>query len=158
MNYRKLLKAYPELAKIDLYSKNVAALFYKSRPHWLGYAAPEEYKGRIFLKIAIPMPNNPDDKGLIINTDSHRVTVFFYGYHAHFGGWRGMTAQDAFDGAMKYVDKLRREEYVVGCWVDEEYGVVSGRCYLTEDIETVQPGEISYIRSWLGTYDRNYEE
>lgn len=150
----QLFKSYPHLKRMGKYSKQVAKLLFQQYPLWFPFSEVQhDDHDDYYFVVKINAPVNPSDMDLVFETRGERITVHFDRFHAHFGGWTGMTYKDAFDDAMIYLEKLFKEEYFVGIKMDEQ-GLVTGRGLTKEKLDSIDPNLLTYTRSWLGTYDR----
>jgi hypothetical protein len=155
MSKRKLLKAYPFLEEVDSFSLGVALAIYKIRPHWLNMGKVGEYKGNKFLSIEMQSPRH-DDWNIHLTTDIEVTVAYYHTFHVHFSRGR-RTLETALREAFEFIDDLVREKWLVG-FIFNASGRPQGHAYAIENIPNMKPDEVHYIRSWLGTYDKNLLE
>jgi hypothetical protein len=152
---KKFLIAYPHLEELNKYSLKVLGLVEKVYPGWIGYAQVGEFEGQKYLEIKIPAPYEPTEHDLMITTLRNDLTVYFDYYHTHFGRWYA-TPEEAFEQASLYIKMILQEELIVAVkMVDGRQGGAGG--YSPDKLAEIKEGEVSYTRSWRGTYNRNYE-
>lgn len=152
---RKFFETYPHLEGLDNFSKFVALKLFLSFPQWVSYASVSQRDQSLVVRV--PAPVHPVERDLVIFTDGSRITVCFDWFHAHFYQYGQKTRLDQFTDAKHFIDAILKEEIVVGIKMQAGYwaGSVS---YTPEMLKTIEPGEINYTRSWLGTFDRIYEK
>jgi hypothetical protein len=159
MNKRKLLKAYPFLEEVDSSALKVAWEIYKIRPHWLGYG--ETYADHdVELRLRFICPIDSTWK-MVLETINDDIIVSYYssygGFsHNHYRRLSTTPIERAVVNAITFMDELMHEKWVVGYRIEDNHPV--GLAYRIEEIPNINPNEVHYIRSWLGTYDRNFLE
>ena len=152
---RKILKSYPHLNELNNYSLKVIDLVTKAYPSWGVYAQVGEFKGEKYLEIKIPAPYKPTERDLVITTWSDDLTVYFDCYHAHFGRFY-KTPKEAFEQAHIFIERILQEDFIAAIkMVDGRWTNAMG--YTPSTLNEIKEGELSYTRSWCGTYNRNYE-
>jgi hypothetical protein len=152
---RKILKTYPHLEELDNYALKIMELLMKTYPSWAALAQVGAYKDEKYLEVNVPAPFEPTLRDLIITTSDDDLTVHFDWYHAHFGRWY-KTPSEAFDQACIFIDRILREDFIVGIKKVGGKWVSSGG-YTPDMLHEIKAGEISYTRSWKGTYNRQFE-
>ena len=152
---RKILKSYPHLDELNNYSLQVMSLVIKAYPSWGGYAQVGEFKGEKYLEIKIPTPYKPTERDLMITTPNNDLTIYFDWYHAHFGR-RFTTPKEAFERAHIFIERILQENFIAAIKMVD--GTLAGSGWYTPStLHEIKEGEVSYTRSWRGTYNRNYE-
>ena len=151
---RSLFKSYPHLKPMDKYAKKVAQRLFKKYPLWLPYARIEEHDDQHYLVVAVEAPVNPSKQDLLISTYNHEITICFDRHHVHFDRFQTEVFESAVQNAMNHISKILLEEYIVGVLIEDgKYKMA--RLYTPQTIERIKPNEISYMRSWLGTFDKH---
>jgi hypothetical protein len=152
---RKILKSYPHLDELNNYSLKVLDLVIKTYPSWGGFAQVGEFKGEKYLEIKIPAPYQPTERDLMITTWNDDLTISFDWFHAHYGRWF-KTPKEAFEKAHIFIERILQEDFIVAIkMVDGSWAGSKG--YTPSILHEIKEGEVSYIRSWRGTYNRDYE-
>jgi hypothetical protein len=79
------------------------------------------------------------------------------GYHAHFGSFLGLSAQEAIEQAIDELRSIVAEEIVVV--VSFRGGEWTGSmCVNPSEPVAPRPGLTRHVYSWRGTYDRVIED
>ncbi len=137
---------------LNEYSRRAAQLLFTAYPAWRACARAKadagSPEGGNALVIEIPSPARSERK-LQICTCNQEVTVSFDRYHEHFT-WD--DASDAVDEAKTFIDALIDERTVVGVAMDGAKWLGS-RTFSREELSAGLPPDITYVRSWRGTYD-----
>lgn len=147
-----LFEEYPELNRLNEYSKSVAEDIYIDYPEWMSSASCDNQ----ILIITIQSPDAPTPRQLIIRTDNDEITVAFTPfYHSHFDCW-GCEQHDEFNlmmDAKGFSEALINEKLVI-YWKVEDGRHIYGGSVLQEKLDDLEV-EWSYIVSWRGTFDLN---
>ncbi len=153
---KRIYTEHPELKRLDKYSKKIAQKVYNMHPEWLLHSRVESHDDECFLAIYLQAPIHSSERDMIILTYGQKITVHFDLYHGHFGVFQETTIDEAFQEAVTFIEGIFREDIIVA--IKMENGTWKGSSLLlATDVDTVQPSEVTYTRSWLGTYKQNYE-
>jgi hypothetical protein len=151
---KRLFIEFPELKQLDKFSKKVAQRIFNTHRDWLLHSKVQDYKEDRFLEIHLHSPIRPTERDLIISTQDGRITVHFDWYHAHFAMYENIDFDDMFQSAMQFVNAIFHEEVIVGIQMIDRQ--LSSAVALTpQTSQRDLPFQVTYIRSWLGTYDEN---
>jgi hypothetical protein len=149
---KQLYVAYPELKELDKYARTIAERLFKTYPQWLNYMRIDPTDQA--LVVELPPPVEAARGGLVIRTHNREVLVQFDKHPVRLAT-SGAPDHD-FDAAIAFIDGLLCEDIVVGVKVANGERQDS-RSYRVNEISGIAPGDVSYTRSWLGTYNRSYE-
>ena len=136
-------------ARLNEFSAQFARRLLLAHPEWQGFARDSEIESGA-VEYCVPRPHG-DDSPLVVSTDGDQVTVEFDYMHKHFG-WSDVPDDRAFDEALAFIEDILEERVVVGVVMNGDQWVGSSLLEPGEWPEK-QPHEMSYLRSWLGTYD-----
>lgn len=145
-----LLNAFPEFAALDHRQRQMADRLLRAFPQWEPYArlAPDAHSQEMHFEIRVPAPVPREAAlDLLISTERGELTVYFDEYHRHFARSSRLPLEESLDNAVAYIRAILNEEIVVGRWI----------AFLAVEIDTIQPGQTPYIRSWRGTYNRQFD-
>jgi hypothetical protein len=149
---KQLYVAYPELKDLDKYARTIAERLFKLQPQWLNYMRIDPAGNA--LVVELPPPVEAARGGMTIRTREREVLVQFDQHQMRLAS-SGAADQD-FEAAIAFIDGLLCEDIVVGVKVADG-ALQASRSYRASDIAAILPGDVTYTRSWLGTYNRSYE-
>lgn len=150
---KRLFIKFPKLKQLDKFSKKVAQRIFNTHRDWLLNNKIHDYKEEHFLEIHLHSPIRPTERDLIIYIEGGRSTVCFDWYHRHFAMYENLSFDDMFKSAMQFVNALYHEEIIVGIQMID--GQARGGVALSpQTLQRDLPFQVTYIRSWLGTYDK----
>ena len=149
---KQLYVAYPELKELDKYARAIAERLFKQYPQWLSHMRIDPADNA--LVVELPAPVDAARGGMIIRTHEREVLVQFDKHKMRLAS-SGTPDQD-FEAAIAFIDGLLCEDIVVGVKVANGERQDS-RSYRAAELGTISAGDVSYTRSWLGTYNRSYE-
>jgi hypothetical protein len=136
-------------ARLNTFSAQFVERLRLAHPEWQAFGRESEFEvGAVEYRVPRPHGGEPP---LVICTVGDEVTVEFDRVHKHFG-WSDVPDEKAYDEALAFIDDILAERVVIGVVMDADRWVSS---FLLEPGEwpEKQPHELSYLRSWLGTYD-----
>jgi hypothetical protein len=149
---RQLYVAYPELKDLDKYARAIAERLFKLQPQWLAHMRIDPADNA--LVVELPAPVDAAHGGLVIRTHEREVLVQFDKHDMRLAS--SGTPDKDFEAAITFINGLLCEDIVVGVKVANGERQES-RSYRVTEIGGIAPGDVSYTRSWLGTYNRSYE-
>ena len=139
-------------SKLNEVSRRIAALLLAAQPDWRPYAKNDPDFEDCLL-VQVPAPGGRGLDLTICTNPSGNVVVVFARWHAQFG-WADQTPQETFDEASNLVEAILAEEVAGAVTMDGEVWKQS-RILPTEHIGALTSTDASYVRSWLGTFDRD---
>ena len=145
------------LENLDEYSQRFAKMLFEIHPEWWALATVESRteSNLGYLSIVVPSPSHPDSQ-LWITTDGTEVRIAFDYWHMHLGGWLGGEEREWFLEALENIEDILSEKTIIAVSMNGDQ-----LCGSTN----IKPGEIpklikgsrTYVRSWLGTYNAEYQ-
>ncbi|HEX2619622.1 MAG TPA: hypothetical protein VHL11_05725 [Phototrophicaceae bacterium] len=178
MNRKQLVALNPDFRILDRFSLSILRKISVIYPEWIKYATITEFNRTKYLTIHVPAPVDPTDHDLVISVEVEyywRITVHFDGHHAHFYmpqkavGWQVRNGkripkmeyeadaeEQMFETAHLFIEDILHERRVVGIKMQNNR-LYSGCNYSSDGLDQIKPGDVTYIRSWLGTYNKRYE-
>jgi hypothetical protein len=152
---RKFLKLYPELSDLDKFSRRFAERLFNVFPHWVACAHVED-KGQ-FLIVEVSAPVAPSERDLTVSTDAWRITIGFDVHHVHVYRFSQLTDSECIARGIEFVHSILAENLIAGVRVNKEGRETYSKFYSPDMLSGIQPGDVSYTCSWLGTYSRSYK-
>jgi len=151
MTEYELFDTYPELKKLDDYSKSVAREIYADYPQWFPFASCNGHH----LVIAFQSPHESNSRQLIISTNNNEITISFVPYyHSHFNCWEcGEYREYSYMLDAKGFSEALLEESIVIYWKVENEAHIYGGSTLRAELDDLEV-DWTYVVSWLGTFDR----
>jgi hypothetical protein len=149
---RQLYVAYPELKDLDKYARAIAERLFKMYPQWLEHMRIDPADKA--LVVELPPPVEAARGGLSIRTRDREVLVPPDQHQLRLASTG--TADQDFETAITFVDGLLCEDIIVAVKLAGSERSAS-RSLRAADLATIGAGDVSYIRSWRGTYNRSYE-
>ena len=141
-----------DLDLLDAHSRRFADALLCEYPEWAPYLQVSPYEGAEgALLVEVPAPH-PGGTALLIDTENDEVTVWFAGWHEHFGAWTGDTDEESLRAALDAVRDIVEERLLAVMAMDGERWRRSWDVAPGEPVET-RHGEQTRVRSWCGTYD-----
>jgi hypothetical protein len=139
------------IASLDIDSQRILELFVKTYPEWESCVALDtEDPSVAFIEVA---SSRSVGAPLIVSFADGEITFMFDKYHKHFG-WAEQTPEEVVADAKSFIDKFLKEEILVGVRMEGD-DWQSSLTLTPDDINTQMPSDVTYTRSWLGTYDHN---
>ncbi|MDQ2732509.1 MAG: hypothetical protein M3Y56_12685 [Armatimonadota bacterium] len=153
---------------LDDYAQRFANELFEAIPEWWQYVLDEfpeiftkPVKGCLIVKVPAPVQVSSPLFGdwLLIDTCDGEVTVTFDYYHTHFDCFSDVPEELGFREAIEFIQSFVKEEFCVVVTMDGDKWLGSTTVKPDEepDLSWLKfPCERVYIRSWKGTYDREY--
>ncbi len=155
--------------QLDDYAQRFATKLFKAFPEWRQFIlaeAPdiftEPVAGCLIVKVPTPVKMSSPEFGnwLLIDTCDEQVTVAFDRYHTHFDCFSDVPQEQSFREAVEFIQSLVHEELCLAVTMDGDHyrGSVPFKSNEEPDLSWLSsPCERVYIRSWKGTFDREYK-
>ncbi|CAG0928111.1 hypothetical protein TFLX_00748 [Thermoflexales bacterium] len=142
-----------DTTSLDAISRQILGLFVNAYPDWEQHVALEPDDSSVaFIELSSP---GPLKLPLFVTFADEEVTIVFDKYHRHFG-WAGQSPNEIFVDAQSFLERFFREEVLVG--IRMEGDIWQESLTLTpKDLDVQPPFDVTYTRSWCGTYDRNWD-
>ncbi|PID80761.1 hypothetical protein CSB20_05780 [bacterium DOLZORAL124_64_63] len=152
-----------DLDRLNAHSRLFADMLFKRWPEWLQHARFDPYEDfeKEALLVEVPRPVDGSSHGLFITTSEWEVSIGFgENFHSRFGSSGDPDEGNFMDEALHFLNDFVNEDVVIatasenGEWLG---GWKIDRHRENLDDVAVEPGVHLRIRSWLGTYDREYQ-
>jgi hypothetical protein len=144
--------------RLDPLSARFTQRLLETYPEWRRFGRViEDAQGRPAVEFQVPRPSG--GRNLIVDTFDSEITVAFGDWHTHV--WPGLstdlTLDDLVDEALACIEEIVSEDLVVVVW-SKQGQVVGGTAGAPSELENPKPGTSEARYSWLGTYDRHFDE
>ena len=153
---RQLAKAIPDFKMLDKFSTTVAKRINQLRPMWMTHARVKTFLKQFYLRFDFEAPDHSVgcDVDLFLATYGQKLTVGFDHYHTHMDNYRGQqTFEERLSGALWWIDGVMNEEIFVRIQTEgDQYKL--GWFGLMDKMDEYDLSDVTYIRSWRGTYSR----
>lgn len=151
-----------DVSRLNDHSRVFAQRLFREFPDWIRHARFDPYEEfeREALLVEIPRPAVNGQHGLFITTSEWEVSVGFgENFHTRFGVSDNDESNDFHDRAIAFIRDFVEERLVLLTAYQEGEWLGAWTERLTDDgipEQDLEPGVQLRIRSWKGTWDREF--
>jgi len=146
-----------DIDRLNPYAREVADLLFAEYPDWIQFAGVHPDGNE--LEINVPVPDKDAAGDLTIYTrwgfGWGCISLWFDLDANDFGC--GYPVDDAFKIANEVISDIINERIVAGAKRQESGYYLSVGYFPVDEIDSIPAGKVSQLRSFLGTYNRDFE-
>ncbi len=151
--------------QLDAYSRQVATELFAEYPEWEKLLEVDVKGDQAFFKVVVQSPNKINSGELGITTEyNNEITIYFFGYHAHFISLRPSAAERG--DALRLIRDFMDEELVLAKYGTFGIELISDGWRAGTLVHPSNVPDKNYefyyasqirVLSWRGTYDREFD-